>query len=1030
MAVIMAGAVTWGLKLTGVSVTAEDTEVADALETYGLLQGASPEEGTQETESTEVSQEETQQDQETSQIEDTQETTEVSTEQTEDTKEEEDPSFELDADAVDGITVTVSGDRSSLPYPADELEVRAEEVTDEDVVSLCDQLMEENEVQADKQYLLSLSLYHGEDEVEPTGNVTVTFSGLDTENYEPSVYSIDTETEDAEDMDAEADEDGDVAVETETFASNYAVSLYSEDTKIGTAISGVIDTDQFSKGGNFYLSADVTANDQVIIGAETTIDLNGHGIFYTRKDGNCFWVQNGAKFTIKDSITPKVETPIISKDSSLYGNIGNVEYDSEQKPIKLTYFVTESQVKVNDSTQTQETLRKYEVTNSGFITAKQMAASIVYVENGTLNLMGGLLTINDSNNEKSHVIINKGTLNISGGYVCGGKGTTEGGGILSEGGIVTLSNDGVIAVNYGKSGGGLYVKNGTFNMSGGVISCNGTKGNDDVVSGSVTKAYERGLGGGIYAFKSNVNISGGYITNNKENFYSGQGGYCNHGGGGIATLLGKLSMSGGYVTGNYSDEAGGGMFLGHFDYDDTNTKGTLFEMTGGVVASNVAQHAEGGGIRISGINKKDYKDGIGTIASISANLSKIYITNNATNSDYDWGGGGVFVQTNAYLNINKVLITENSAGGFGGGVGACPTGKTMLTHENGAAIYGNTAEGTTMSKGGQKGEKNSDSEVAKPRFDNDKNKNYQDYFCVKSQNEGDKTERDTYISLVTGMMLGNNAAGWKGHCDDNNNLEIKKNGYAAAKNLFGLTAHPDSNAIEQARTTATVFITKNSSVTHGGGIMTNGGLVIGDTKEVNSVPDFDISGQKALYWNGEKQKSGLDYNFIVKDEQGNELSVVQANKETGKFNIIPKISDSNNKISEGVYKYYLSECNDGRSGITYDESVYIIEVEVKLQNITILGVSFNSYYINSVKVEKKNGETIQNYTDFVEEKHSDGSYSLILNGETFTNIKHSYELPATGGTGTIKFTIGGLLIVAGSLWYGYSMKRRRERRAG
>lgn len=57
MAVLIAGTVTWGLKLTGVSVTAEDTEVAEALETYGLMQGASAEESRQETESTESTQE-------------------------------------------------------------------------------------------------------------------------------------------------------------------------------------------------------------------------------------------------------------------------------------------------------------------------------------------------------------------------------------------------------------------------------------------------------------------------------------------------------------------------------------------------------------------------------------------------------------------------------------------------------------------------------------------------------------------------------------------------------------------------------------------------------------------------------------------------------------------------------------------------------------------------------------------------------------------------------------------------------------
>ena len=39
-----------------------------------------------------------------------------------------------------------------------------------------------------------------------------------------------------------------------------------------------------------------------------------------------------------------------------------------------------------------------------------------------------------------------------------------------------------------------------------------------------------------------------------------------------------------------------------------------------------------------------------------------------------------------------------------------------------------------------------------------------------------------------------------------------------------------------------------------------------------------------------------------------------------------------------------------------------------------------------------------------------------------------YALPETGGAGTIWFTIGGLLLTAGGLLYGCTLRRRRERR--
>ena len=65
-------------------------------------------------------------------------------------------------------------------------------------------------------------------------------------------------------------------------------------------------------------------------------------------------------------------------------------------------------------------------------------------------------------------------------------------------------------------------------------------------------------------------------------------------------------------------------------------------MTGGIIASNFANHGEGGGLRVGG----------GTNAIIDASSGgKIYITNNKTNDTKDWGGGGIFIQQYGNLNI-------------------------------------------------------------------------------------------------------------------------------------------------------------------------------------------------------------------------------------------------------------------------------------------------------------------------------------------------------------------------------------------
>ena len=115
-----------------------------------------------------------------------------------------------------------------------------------------------------------------------------------------------------------------------------------------------------------------------------------------------------------------------------------------------------------------------------------------------------------------------------------------------------------------------------------------------------------------------------------------------HGGGGIALANSSvMNMTGGYVTGNYSGLAGGGIYAGFFDHN------VRFTMSGGTIAGNCAELGEGGGLRIAG----------GTDGVIQA-TNKVYITNNITNTNNDWGGGGIFVQKDGNLSIVNSLITN------------------------------------------------------------------------------------------------------------------------------------------------------------------------------------------------------------------------------------------------------------------------------------------------------------------------------------------------------------------------------------
>ena len=81
---------------------------------------------------------------------------------------------------------------------------------------------------------------------------------------------------------------------------------------------------------------------------------------------------------------------------------------------------------------------------------------------------------------------------------------------------------------------------------------------------------------------------------------------------------------------------------------------------------------------------------------------------------------------------------------------------------------------------------------------------------------------------------------------------------------------------------------------------------------------------------------------------------------------------------------------------------------------------YYSYYIEEVPVP--------NYTTSYENNGGITSGTITITNQSTENP--SYTLPATGGSGTLPYMAGGIAVLASGLLYGYSLRRRRERRMG
>lgn len=808
----------------------------------------------------------------------------------------------------------------------------------------------------------------------------------------------------------------------------------------------------------FKLTADIDYNDEIRLEQSSdnpiniTLNLNGHKIKQDSAGKPLFDIAKGATLTVVDDVdSGHIQENVADgqqlqdKDEYLtpdnYGKTAKMSYDDNGIPTDLTYYVTESTA---SGAGTTEKIYEHTATIQGAIVGgtKNSTMRLINVyQGGTFNLQSGTLTQKKDCNVGNLIYAENGsTVNMSGGYVCGASTNTwaNGAGVMvsNEGGSASTLNliGGVIAGNCASSGGGVYAKGSAVKVTSGVISGNSTFG--------------AGLGGGIMAEGGIVTVSGGYVTNNRMAKFCGNEGDGCHGGAGLAANNGAhVTISGGQITGNYSEEAGGGVYVTDVGRQGWSRKDTAWlTITGGTIASNVSFRSEGAGIRVGQM--------VDAMVNGSSKDSPVYITNNHCMSRFDWGGGGVFVQgdSNTASNAGRLFvynsyISANIAGGYGGGVAVCPTGKTLVTNTEGTAIFGNSSAGADYDYHDDYNAQDNTGNEGKPHLSeggHDKNQDFTAYnknpAIFRENGHADfflaATGHSDPIAAVIGKMLGGGDAKFSGSIELEKKISIPANGGVQVKNSIGLSSgvNAGDDAATAAQGLATTFITGNYSWNHGGGIMSNGDLYLGQPADTYVYPSLKLKATKVL--DGRGLKDG-EFSFTVYRKDSNDPFT------NGVFNrdACTEVGTANNDESGNIafnlgeqfaasgtadkITYYLVEDAGEDSDITYDSAVYEIVVKAKDTQTSLMSVPkkdnpneekqlvIHNYTIENVSVtkrefDKSSGAWI-NVKQWGDVKQDGGYYCIggVEGSTTFTNKYTPYTSTGSWTPEATKVVKGG-----------------------
>ncbi len=931
--------------------------------------------------------------------------------------------FTLTAPATEsGIVVTISGEASSLPFPAEELTLTAAEVEDENANALRDEALESAALTAAENYMLDIRLMHGDEEVQPTGPITVTFAGLPLDEGADAalVDDIDDSGDDDAALVNDVDDSGDAdaaAYQAQEMAAQAVMADAADEMDILDKAAGdtEVDADESSvTGPKVYqideetrqaTEVDVAVNEENNVVLETNQLTDLYSVSVLAIATQATNVVNNYK-----SLKSKCETGSVDPDT---GTV-NVQLGADITPARGDPYP----ITIPSGKTVSVDLNGYEISihhwgaDSGLFKVPKGALLVIWDSSAK---SGGISKKEKTSTEKS-VTCGKLTSSESAGYnawntlyyvttsqeakssanhlttetqvkhkvALGGEnaGAITGGGvqnqyaILSTGGTVTLK--GGYIYNFGHKSKGdasnsaITLQGGTFNLEGGAIigNRNPAAGGAIRATGGATVNMTGGIisgnqavkqGGAVYCLRSTFIMSGGYITNNITTSDIGlkyDQVVC--GGGGIFLDKGaSFTMSNGYITSNLSTMRGGGISTFYLE-DDNLTEGPKARITinGGFIAANTAKGHEGGGINCDS----------GNHCVIKSTGKPIYISHNRMENPVHWGGGGVYIGHSADLNIYSTLITKNSADGIGGGYASCHTSDTFFYLGNGVGIFDNTVKGGDRGKGA------------------DRNLHYFGTYSIADAGNppdiftGGKTK-------LYAEMLGGGDPLWAGSRDGTKFSMKTADVLCTADKVMGLKASPSDAAKSAARTAAKVYITGNYSATHGAGIMSNGIVYFGeDTYTGKHTPTrLDLVGTKELL-----QKDGVTsttvpaetFQFTMSDEEGNVISTATADS-TGAITFSRLLFSA-----AGTYKYVIKETSSPSATIRYDTTSYTLTVTVAAEKevINYFGTATGVYYFPTAATVVNNDTGATVFTS--NNVHEDSTVilrSTSSGGAAFTN---------------------------------------------
>ena len=751
-------------------------------------------------------------------------------------------------------------------------------------------------------------------------------------------------------------ENGAVYIEASGF-SEYGFLLASAPAS-GTSISSADDlVSKLADGGNFRLTANITVSSTCTINSnkQVTLNLNGHTITYSGSS-TLFSLGAGSTLTIDDTVSALNNKTETLSESSVQAGVNSTGKAASYSNNTLTYYVTKTSVTSAGHTSEDRYEVKVPISGKGQIT-RSNSGTIVSLSgsNSKLIIKDGVLNGNDKSKEMINAS-NSASVEIKGGILFNSKG----GAVYSKNSTVTV-NGGLIAKNERGSGAGICCEGGKFVLNDGTISCN--------------KASS--VGGGVWVKSGTAEINGGYLTNNRTNSQNS----VYQGGGGIACVSddysskSTLTVNGGYITGNYAGSDGGGILTVRSDLILNN----------GFISGNCCNSKEGAGISLCATGNHTFVKG--------------YITNNYQGVTEDWGGGGVFIANGSNVFCNSIVIFDNSAGGYGGGLAGCSTGNIFLSSDpdgikigEGGAIFDNTASGRNLS--GDSSSKNED-RIFASKDQVFLSNGYQDYFCALN-------------SAIWGSMAGGGIEYWSGSADGAAISSDSREDVLVAQSLMGLTAHPSTTDKNKALdSTNAVFVSGNYAYTHGGGILCNGTFIVGNPDKIDYTARLVLTAKKSLKeGSSNKSMTAGQFHFTLKDANGNVVAK-GTNDASGNITFDRRIVFD----APDTFEFFLTEDEiTDTAGIVGDSKEYkIIVTTEKTPQYT---VNINGLNFKATDIKFKNIDVYSRATP------DDTNWTKVRSGvpdrnnETDYARVHGLEFKVTGDSTTFTNYKGSTVSIA------------------